>query len=146
MLLYTEMLIAPYKEFSNLFQRKKRIAPAEFTKVVNNVELLEQAKKDNQRNILPLILRAEASPQHLKTVFGKGAWKKLANNSFHRNQVLSAYQDISSVMEYDSTALKMNHFFHNKSPDAHHWLKNVVGIPYTKHEGQHPKRGVGFVC
>lgn len=131
--------IAPYKEFSNLFQRKKRIAPSEFTKVVNNVELLEQAKKDNQRNILPLILRAEASPQHLKTVFGKGAWKKLANNSFHRNQVLSTYQDISSVMEYDSTALKMNHFFHNKSPDAHHWLKNVVGIPYTKHEGQHPK-------
>lgn len=131
--------IAPYKEFSNLFQRKKRTAPTEFSKVVNNVELLEQAKKDNQKNILPLILRAEASPQHLKTVFGKGAWKKLAKNSFHRNQALSTYQDISSVMEYDSTALKMTHFFWGKSPDAHHWLKNIVGIPYTKHKDQHSK-------
>lgn len=128
--------IAPYKEFSSLFQRKGRIATSEFTKVVNNVELLEQAKKDGQKNILPLILRVEAPPQSLKMEFGKGAWKKLANNSFHRNQMLSKYTNIPEVMGYDSTALKLAGSHWRNSPAAYHWLKNVVGIPYTKHESR----------
>lgn len=126
--------IAPYKDFSNLFYRGKRVSPDDFTKVVEQVELLSQVKKDRQRNILPLIMKTKMSPKELKVVLGKGVWKKLANNTFHRNQILCNYDNIPHVMEYDSTALKLAAKGWREAPEAYHWVKNVVGIPYTKYD------------
>lgn len=123
----------PYKEYFSLFYRRKSIEPAQFTKVVKNLELIEQAIKDGQRNILPLILDQELPPHELKSVFGNGTWKKLTKNSFHRNKLLVNYPDIQVVMGYDSTALEISKNRRNITADAYHWLKNVVGIPYTKH-------------
>ena len=127
--------ILPYKEYFPLFYhyRSKSIDPAQFIKVVKNAELLEQATKDGQKNILPLILNQELPPQKLKSVLGKGVWKKLTRNSFHRNKILVNYKDISEVMNYDSTALKIAYKHWSPKPSAHHWLKHVVGVPYSKH-------------
>ena len=125
--------IIPYKEYSSLFYQNKTISPTQFTKVVKNVELLEQAKKDGQKNIFPLILNQEAPPQKLKSMFGKGVWKKLSRNSFHRNKLLVNYNDIQGVLNYDSTALKIACKDWRHDPDAFHWLKHVVGVPYSKH-------------
>ena len=66
--------IIPYKEYFPLFYRSKSIDPAQFIKVVKNAELLEQATKDGQKNILPLILNQELPPQKLKSLLGKGVW------------------------------------------------------------------------
>ena len=127
--------IIPYKEYFPLFYQSKSIVPAQFIKVVKNAELLEQATKDGQKNILPLILTQELPPQKLKSVFGKGVWKKLTRNSFHRNKVLVNYKDIQEVLNYDSTALKIGYWGWSPKPSAHHWLKHVVGVPYSKHKG-----------
>lgn len=126
--------IIPYKEYFSLFYRSKSIDPTQFTKVVKNAELLEQATKDGQKNILPLILNQELPPQKLKSVLGKGVWKKLTRNSFHRNKILVNYKDISEVMNYDFTALKIAYKHWSPKPGAHHWLKRVVGVPYSKHK------------
>ena len=125
--------IIPYKEYFPLFYQSKSINPAQFIKVVKNAELLEQATKDGQKNILPLIMNQELPPQELRSVFGKGVWKKLARNSFHRNKLLVNYNDIPEVMNYDSTALKIAYKHWSPKPSAHHWLKHVVGVPYSKH-------------
>ena len=126
--------VIPYKEYFSLFYQSKSINPAKFIKVVKNAELLEQATKDGQKNILPLILNQELSPQKLKSVLGKGVWKKLTRNSFHRNKILVNYKDIPEVMNYDSTALKIAYKYWSSEPSAHHWLKHVVGVPYSKHK------------
>ena len=125
--------VIPYKEYFSLFYQSKSINPTQFIKVVKNAELLEQATKDGQKNILPLILNQELPPQKLKSVLGKGVWKKLTRNSFHRNKILVNYKDISEVMNYDSTALKIAYKHWSPEPSAHHWLKHVVGVPYSKH-------------
>ena len=125
--------IIPYKEYFPLFYRSKSIDPAQFIKVAKNAELLEQATKDGQKNILPLILNQELPPQKLKSLLGKGVWKKLTRNSFHRNKLLVNYNDIPEVLNYDSTALKIACKDWRHDPDAFHWLKHVVGVPYSKH-------------
>ena len=125
--------IIPYKEYFPLFYQSKSINPAQFIKVVKNAELLEQATKDGQKNILPLILNQELPPQELRSVFGKGVWKKLARNSFHRNKLLVNYNDIQGVLNYDSAALKIACKDWRHDPAVHHWLKHVVGVPYSKH-------------
>lgn len=125
--------IIPYKEYFSLFYRRKSINPEQFTKVAKNLELLDQAIKDGQRNILPLILDQGLPPHKLKSVFGKGTWKKLTKNSFHRNKLLVNCKDIPEVMNYDSTALKIAYKHWGLKPSAHHWLKHVVGVPYSKH-------------
>ena len=125
--------IIPYKEYFPLFYRSKSIDPAQFIKVAKNAELLEQATKDGQKNILPLILNQELPPQKLKSFLGKGVWKNLTRNSFHRNNLLVNYNDITEVLNYDSTALKIACKDWRHDPDAFHWLKHVVGVPYSKH-------------
>ena len=125
--------IIPYKEYFPLFYRSKSIDPAQFIKVAKNAELLEQATKDGQKNILPLILNQELPPQKLKSLLGKGVWKNLTRNSFHRNNLLVNYNDITEVLNYDSTALKIACKDWRHDPDAFHWLKHVVGVPYSKH-------------
>lgn len=126
--------IIPYKEYSSLFYQSRGINPGQFAKVVKNAELLEQAIKDGQKNILPLILDQELPPQKLKTLFGKGTWKKLTRNSFHRNKILVNYSNIRDVMNYDSTALEIAKNRWDIEPCAYHWLRNVVGIPYSSHK------------
>lgn len=126
--------IIPYKEYFSLFYQRKSIDPAQFIKVVKNAELLGQAIKDGQKNILPLILNQELPPQKLKSMLGKGVWKKLTRNSFHRNKILVNYKYIPEVMNYDSTALKIAYGYWSPKPSAHHWLKHVVGVPYSKHK------------
>ena len=125
--------IIPYKEYFPLFYRSKSIDPAQFIKVAKNAELLEQATKDGQKNILPLILNQELPPQKLKSLLGKGVWKNLTRNSFHRNNLLVNYNNITEVLNYDSTALKIACKDWRHNPDAFHWLKHVVGVPYSKH-------------
>ena len=125
--------IIPYKEYFPLFYRSKSIDPAQFIKVAKNAELLEQATKDGQKNILPLILNQELPPQKLKSLLGKGVWKNLTRNSFHRNNLLVNYNNITEVLNYDSTALKIACKDWRHDPDVFHWLKHVVGVPYSKH-------------
>lgn len=127
--------IAPYKEFQSLFFGKGRVEREMFKCVATNYDILQQAVKDGQKNILP-ILSQGLTPEECKKVFGKGKWKEICSNTFHRNRIivkqvsrlnnnLELLQEaVCKLNEFDSGAIATN------SPDASHWLKNYCGITY----------------
>lgn len=43
---------------------------------------------DGITNVLPIVHYTKKSPHELKKYFGKGVWKSLCNNTFHRNRML----------------------------------------------------------
>ena len=74
-----------------LFQRPGKFA-AGYTKIVRNLqqckEHADRAAQDGLPHLIPLIVATGLSPHDLKTLVGKGAWKRLAANSFSRNKIL----------------------------------------------------------
>lgn len=74
-----------------LFDRPGDIT-TEYQRIVRNFqqrkEEADQAVHDGLPHIVPLIVATRLSPHDLKTLVGKGAWKRLAANSFSRNKML----------------------------------------------------------
>lgn len=119
--------ILPYKEFAPLYFRNKSKVPGKFKAVVKYHDLLKQAVKDNQKNILPILANCGKTPQELKKEFGKGLWKKLCGNSFYRNNLIADTTEVYEVSQkWDSGALK------GAFPHARHWAKNTCKVPYSK--------------
>lgn len=124
--------IAPYKDFASLYFQRKSNIPGKFASVVKNHDMLVQAMKDGQKNILPIINNCSKTPQELKKELGKGLWKKLCANSFYRNKLIANTTEVyESSIKWDSGALKGRH------PHARHWAKNVCKVPYVKMKGQY---------
>lgn len=124
--------ISPYKEFQSLYFGKGRVNQLAFIDVVSRYDLLKQALKDNQKNIIPILNRHGKTPQELKEELGKGLWKKLCANSFYRNNLIANTTGIyERIIKWDSGALKGNR------PHARHWAKNVCKVPYAKMKGQY---------
>lgn len=124
--------IVPYKEFAYLYFQRKSNIPGKFASVVKNHDLLLQAMKDGQKNILPILNNCGKTPQELKREFGKGLWKKLCANSFYRNKLIANTTEVyESSVKWDSGALKGQH------PHARHWAKNVCKVPYVKMKGRY---------
>lgn len=71
-------------------------------KVRKHHELLNQVEKDGIYNIAPFVLHYGMQPQQLKEKFGKGAWKRLCKNSFHKNSLLinkpTCWSDVPSSL------------------------------------------------
>ena len=130
--------IVPYKEFQSLFFGKV-IDRGAFISVAHQHNLLTQAVKDGQKNILPIIAYTGETPQELKKNFGKGLWKKLCANTQHRNRLITCSPlPWGSALRLDSGALK----FANFNAEAIHWAKNVCKIPYTKIKSQEGQESV----
>jgi PcfJ-like protein len=55
--------------------------------------LVQQAVRDNTVNLLPLMLKKKMDTQQLKSLYGKGLWKKLANTSKSRMKYLALVID-----------------------------------------------------
>ena len=134
--------ILPYKGFSSLFMRCKGVDEWRFMSVVDSFDLLEQAGEDGIKNILPFIALEGKSPQELRKKYGKGLWKKLCSNSFSYNKLLCARIPVN-LNEIKDNIEKYNSFDYSclesravrlVAYEAKHWLKNVVGVPYTKHK------------
>ena len=124
--------IAPYKNFASLYFQRKSNIPGKFASVVKNHDLLVQAMKDGQKNILPIINNCGKTPKELKKELGKGLWKKLCANSFYRNKLIANTTEVYECsIKWDSGALKGHH------PRARHWTKNVCKIPYVKMKGSY---------
>ena len=122
--------IVPYKNFASLYFQGKSNIPGKFASVVKNHDLLLQAMKDGQKNILPIINNCSKTPQELKKELGKGLWKKLCANSFYRNKLLANTTEIyERSIRWDSGALK------GQYPHARHWAKNTCKVPYTRMKG-----------
>lgn len=122
--------ISPYKEFQSLYFGKGNIKSGVFIQVVKSYDTLTQALRDNQKNILPIINNYGKNPEELKKELGKGLWKKLCSNSFHRNKlIINRVEDLEYSVKYDSGALK------GANPPARHWAKNTCKVPYTRMKG-----------
>lgn len=97
--------VVPYLEYVNKIGFNKRgIDPVVLSKIVNNKELLDQAKDDGILNISPFICQYNNSPAELKVMFGKH-WKKIANNSLHKNKYLLNYKEAGEYAEFPTTLL-----------------------------------------
>ncbi len=119
--------IVPYKEFQSLFFGKV-IDRGAFISVAHQHNLLTQAVRDGQKNILPIIAYVGETPQELRKSFGKGMWKKLCANTQHRNKlIIRSPLSWDNAASLDSGALK----FSNRASAAH-WVKNTCKFPYTK--------------
>lgn len=98
MKLQYKVYIVPYLEYMNKIGfNKGGVNIAALDKIIKNKELLEQAKKDNLWNLIPFICHFSKSPAELKVIFGKD-WRKIANNSLHRNKYLSVIGN--TIVEY----------------------------------------------
>lgn len=60
-------------------------------KYYTNKENIDQAYKDGNRNIVPILLESGLDIASLKDYFGKGTWKQLANNTWHRNKCIGEF-------------------------------------------------------
>lgn len=66
----------------------KLFDPKRVNVAVEHNHLVQQAVRDKTLNILPLMLHHKETPQQLRSRYGKGMWKKLANTSKSRMQYL----------------------------------------------------------
>lgn len=69
--------------------RGGRVLEPAFRALVRNENLLKEVYDDGLKNILPLVFFFKNPPQVLKKGLGKALWKRLANNSFHRNALIA---------------------------------------------------------
>lgn len=124
--------IAPYMEFASLYFQRKSNIPGKFASVVKNHDLLVQAVKDGQKNILPLLNKYGKTPQELKKEMGKGLWKRLCANTLHRNKlIILSPRPVCEAINLDSGALE----FENGA-EAAHWVRNTCKIPYSKKDSR----------
>jgi len=49
---------------------------------------VQEAERDGLYNLIPLILTHGASPQAIRAKIGRGAWRRVANNSVSRNRLI----------------------------------------------------------
>jgi hypothetical protein len=54
-----------------------------------NLNLLEEANKNNQKNLTPFIFYSCLSANELKSYFTKKIWERLCQNSFSRNKLIA---------------------------------------------------------
>lgn len=83
--------VVPYMDYaSKLAFNKRGIDPVMLSKIVKNKDTLDQVKSDGLMNLIPFVCKHGKNPSELKEMFGKH-WKKIANNSLHKNKYLSLF-------------------------------------------------------
>lgn len=90
--------VLPYKHLINKYAKFNgaKFSPYDIRDIIRNKELIEQAEKDGNSNIVPFIIRFGCSPKKIKELFGKGLWKQLCKNSLTHNKYLSGVVDIDN--------------------------------------------------
>lgn len=76
--------VAHVKDHQCLF-RKRSIDLQKLKIVKENKAILDQALKDGQKNITPILNLLGKTPKEAKEMLGKGLWKSLCGNTFSRN-------------------------------------------------------------
>jgi len=104
--------IEPYKKVvaaCHTYPYIKNIRSEYFGK--RNLALMDQALKDNQENIIPILLILGDDAKACKESLGKGLWKKVCRNSLTRNGLI--YQhcnnrsiELEDTLKIPSTLLK----------------------------------------
>lgn len=92
--------IRPYKELLDIIAYRKRGHNPEIVRAFyrqlklypHQSSYCQQALADGQRNLVPLIYSSMLSPQEIRELVGKGAWKKLCRNSMTRNKIIAQYE------------------------------------------------------
>ena len=84
------------------------LSQVKINRVRRNLELLIQAVKDGQNNILPIIMLYGKNPAELREKLGKGLWKRICANSFSRNAQIVEYlttmrEDLFNISESNKT-------------------------------------------
>lgn len=94
---------------------RKKVKPEALANLHRVAGLLDQVKKDGIYNVAPLVFVSGDTPQKLKVELGKGLWKKLHKNSFHRNQLLGR-ASIRNKDSYEDIPSSLLHLLHGMFP------------------------------
>jgi len=71
-------------------------------KAVKHKEIIQQLEKDKAEHLIPACLHFEMDPSKVRSFVGRSAWKKIANNSKTRNQLIFSgdhhfYQELLDI-------------------------------------------------
>lgn len=84
----------------------KQYDPRKVNKALKNLPLFEQAVRDKNTHLLPLMLYFEQDTQALKSRFGKGLWKKICSSSKYKLLDISMYLDNDPEWFYTRTSVR----------------------------------------
>lgn len=101
--------VVPYMDYAGKLAFNKRgVDPVMLNKIVKNKDTLDQVKSDGLMNLIPFVCQHNKNPQELKGMFGKH-WKKIANNTLHKNKYLSKFgKNAGEYAEVPTTLLKQS--------------------------------------
>lgn len=80
--------------------------PTKVNKALRNLPLFEQAVKDKNTHLLPLMLYFEQDTQELKNRFGKGLWKKICGSSKYKLLDIAVYLEKDPEWFYVRTSVR----------------------------------------
>jgi hypothetical protein len=137
--LYIKQYLVPFAGMKGYFYKTYHIFDNE--RLYNAFQIKDivlQAWKDKQYNIIPLIIAFKAPPSSLKKKFGNSVWKKLCTNSKYRNQKLSYHEDflIPELIDIPTTLLERYLSFGDDSKKVAYlkYLKNNFKGSWSKPE------------
>jgi hypothetical protein len=94
---------------------------------------VNEAERDGLYNLIPIIVAFGASPQAIRSEIGRGAWRRVANNSVSRNVLfmnaidrsnrlnrLSRAQSLLYLLDIPSGVLRWVHYFSEDEAIAAH--------------------------
>lgn len=83
------------------------IVPERLNAIRGNIEVINQTIKDGNSHILPFVVFTGKTTEDLKKKYGKGLWKRLCKNSHYRNKVIEESLDVSVMVNYPTSVIKM---------------------------------------
>jgi len=86
------------------------------------IENIQQAEKDNNEHLLPLIVFFNKSPCELKKLTGKALWKKICKNTRSRNILLmqSLFKMTALIVSNENKVLLLKHLIQISSTNLKH--------------------------
>lgn len=104
-----ETYIAPYEKYISAmyWPYVKNVSQVDW--FWKHKHLVDQAIADNQENLIPLFVEFGEDAQTIRNRVGKGVWKTLCKNSFHKNLALSRYSpgSVAEIANLSTGVIKM---------------------------------------
>lgn len=130
--------------FDDFFYSKYRLKTQNISWVYDNIDMVEELYKKGSRNIVPFVLSFKESPKELKKRFGKGVWKRLCKNTFHRNKLIVSHisyrghdkQGVHNLLYSRSKAIEL---FYSSTPEVIKYLSDNMDSWKDEYEGEQIK-------
>lgn len=116
--------IVPHKDLLyKIAYPAKGVSLKALNNIISHKDKLVEVQRDGLYHLLPVVALTGKSPQELKAEYGKD-WKKLANNSLHKNKLLCKRISSKKLIEYAEFPTTLIEFLGEVDRDALKFLQN----------------------